>query len=188
MFRRLSQFSLSVLLCFAVVACGTTPATRAPEPQHVATAKRFLHSWGAGHVAMTAFKRQLEVRAKEQPGMAELVRRAFSNVTAEQFEDMAARVYARHLSHEHLHQLAQFSESRSGNRLFRVAIAGAMEGKKTDDMMSQFSADELTELMKFSQGDAFTAMSRALPAINRELAEEARVWGEATMRDYLKRQ
>jgi hypothetical protein len=185
---RFYRFLVSVLLCFMAVACATKSANQGPDPEHIAIAKRFLHSWGAGKLAMDALQRTLQERAKDQPGMVELMRRAFADVKVEDFEDMAAQVYARHLTRENLAELTRFSESRTGNRFFRVSIAGAMEGKKPDDLIRQFSADELTEVMKFFQSDAFKALTQALPTINRELGEEGRRRGEAIMRDYVKRQ
>jgi hypothetical protein len=186
MYYRLRQVLILVLLSFMVVACATKPA--APDAERVATAKRFLHSWGAGEMAMTVLRRTMEKKARKQPGMAELVQRAFSDVKGEEFEDMAARVYARHLSQEDLAALAEFTESPSGNHFFRVAVAGRLDGKSKSQMMRQLSADELTAAMRFARSDAFTAMKEELPAINREIAEEARKWGRARMQAYLDRQ
>lgn len=178
------------LLSFVIVACATTPAAWAPAPEHLAIAKRFLRSFGAGEIAMAGFQRKLEEETRNQPGMAELSRRAFGDIKAEDFEDLAARVYARHLTQQHLAELANFTEGRTGNRFFRVAIASELGDKpsKVEDMMRQFNADELTEIMKFVQSDSFAALQQALPTINRELGEEGRRLGEAAMREYIKRQ
>lgn len=185
---RLFRYLTLVLLCFMVAACATAPAPRPLDPKHVATAKRFLHSWGAGDLVMDGFRRALEEKSKEQPGMAELARRAFASFKVENAEDLVSRIYARHLSQDYLGELARFTESRTGNRFFRIVISGTLEGKKSDDILRQFNADELTEALKFSQNESFTALTQALPAINRELAEEGRRLGETTMREYIKRQ
>lgn len=187
MYRYLCRFLMSILFCFMATACATAPATNAPPSVHVVTAKRFVHSWGASDIAMAAFQHSLDNEAKSQPGMAELSRRVFANIKAEDFENIIARVYARHLTQDNLAKLTQFTESRTGNRFFRAAIAADKQGNKTD-IMSQFNADELTEIMKFSQSDAFAAMKQALPTINRELADEGRHMAETAMRDYIKKQ
>lgn len=190
MHYRYHQSLILVLLSFVIVACATTPAARAPAPEHLATAKRFLRSFDAGEIAMAGLQRQLEKDTKDQPGLAELSRRALADITAEDFENLAAQVYARHLTQQHLADLAQFTESRTGNRFFRGAIGDALEGKSNgvEDMMRQFNADELTEIIKFVQSEAFVALQQALPAINRELAEEGHKLGESAMQEYIKRQ
>lgn len=190
MYYRYYRSFIPVLLSVLIAACATAPAARAPAPEHLATAKRFLHSFGAGEIAMAGFRQKLEEETKDQPGLAELSRRAFSDIKPEDFEDLAARVYVRHLTQQHLAELANFTESPTGNRFFRGAISSKLEGKpsKVEDMMREFSADELTQIMKFVQSDAFIELQQALPAINRELAEEGQKLGETTMREYIKRQ
>ena len=179
----------SLLFTFILAACASTPASKAPEQDNLAVAKRFLHSWGAGEAGMAAFQKNLEQTYQEQPGLAELMQRAFADVTEQDFEDLAARVYVRHLNQEQLTELAQFTESPTGNRFFRMAVAGAMEGKPLtgDDMARQFNADELTEIVRFSQSDGFVALKQKMPTINRELGEEGRQMGETKMREYLER-
>jgi hypothetical protein len=190
MYHRFHRPLTFILLPFMIAACATTPTVRAPSPEHVATAKRFLAGFDAGELAMVGFRRKLEEEATKQPGMVELVRRAFADITAEDFEDLIARVYARNLSREHLAELARFTENPTGNRFFRMAIAGALEGKQlnAEDAMRQFNADELTEIMNFALSDAFAAMEQALPTINREIADEGHRFGEARLREYLKKQ
>lgn len=190
MYYRYHQSLILVLLSFVIVACATTPAARGPAPEHLATAQRFLRSFGAGEIAMAGLQRKLEEDTKDQPGLAELGRRALADIKAEDFENIAAQVYARHLTQQHLADLTRFTESRTGNRFFRGAVGDALEGKssKVEDMMRQFNADELTEILKFVQSEAFVALQQELPTINRELAEEGQKLGEATMREYIKRQ
>lgn len=189
MCSRLNRIVASLLISFFVVACASTPVSQDPDPQHLAVAKRFLHSWDAGDLALTAFHRNLEQTYKDQPGVAELVERAFSDVTKEDFENLAARVYVRHLNQQELSDLAQFTESPTGNRFFRMSVAGAIEGKPVngEDITRQFNADELVKIVQFSKSDAFAALKQALPSINRELGEEGRLMGEARMREYLER-
>jgi hypothetical protein len=178
-----------LLVSFVVAACAAAPVSRSPEQEHLAVAKRFLHSWGAGEAGMAAFQDKLAQTYQEQPGLAELMQRAFADVTEQDFEDLAARVYVRHLSQEELGQLAQFTESPTGNRFFRMSVASAMEGKPVtgEDIARQFNADELTEIVRFSRSDGFVALKQNMPAINRELGEEGRVLGETKMREYLER-
>jgi len=170
------------------VACATTPATHAPDSEHVANAQRFLHSWGAGEIALAGIESALEAKAKEQPDTAELCRRAFSNVQVEDLENMMARVYARHISKNNILELMKFSESDTGQRFFRAAITAAMEGQQNEDVIRQFNADELNAIIKFAQSDAFQAFTQAQPEINRELSEEGRKFGAAVMRDYKNQQ
>jgi len=141
---------------------------------------------------MTALKNKLQQESKNQPGMAEVMRRALGDFKAEEFEDLAAKVYARHLTQDHLAELAQFAESRTGQRFFQTAIAGAMKGLEEKaaaaEFMRQFNADEITDIMKFGQSKVFAALQLALPTINREMGEEGRRLGETKLREYLKRQ
>jgi hypothetical protein len=189
MCSRLNRIVAPLLISFFLAACASTPVSQGPDPEHLAVAKRFLHSWDAGDLALTVFHRNLEQTYKDQPGVAELVERAFSDVTEEDFENLAARVYVRHLNQEELAELARFTESPTGNRFFRMSVAGAVEGKAVngEDITRQFNADELAEIVRFSQSDAFVALKEALPTINRELGEEGRQMGEARMREYLER-
>jgi len=122
--------------------------------------------------------------------MADLSRRIFADTTAMDFEDLCARTYARHLTQEHLVDLARFTETKTGKRFFRIAIDNALGEKSTDakEMMRQLNVDELTEILRFSQSEALSAMNNALPAINRELAEEGKKWVQDKFREYLNQQ
>jgi hypothetical protein len=173
---------------------GATPleiqaATPAQGAEHLAVAKRFLKGFGAGEIAMNGLRTELEKQAKDQPGLAEMVRRAFVEVDEQDFEDLAARVYARHVSQDHLTSLAGFIESPAGGRFFKAAIEAATSGKPTDggEMTRQFSADELTEIMRFLQGDSFLALQKMLPTINQEMAQEGEKLGEQLLMEYLKK-
>lgn len=179
----------SLLLCFFIAACASTPASKSPEQQNFAIAKRFLHSWGAGEAGMAAFQKNLEETSQEQPGLAELMQRAFADITEEDFEDLAAKVYVRHLNQSQLTELAQFTESPTGNRFFRMSVTNAIDGKPVtgEDITREFNADELTEIVRFSKTDGFVALKEKMPIINRELGEEGRQLGETKMREYLER-
>lgn len=189
MCSRLHRVLAPVVFSFLVAACASTPVSQGPSPEHLDVAKRFLHSWDAGAVAMMGFQRELEQNAKDQPGLSELLGRVFADFTQDDFENLAAQVYVRHLSQEHLAALAQFTESPTGNRFFRMAIASAVEGKPVnrEDAMRQFNADELVEIVRFSKSEAFLALKEAQPSINRELAAEGRRLGEMKTREYLER-
>ena len=185
----LNRLIAPLLFTFIVAGCASTAVSQDPGAEHFAVAKRFLHSWGAGEIGMAAFQQNLEQASREQPGLAELMQQAFADITEQDFENLAARVYVRHLSQEELEELAQFTESPTGNRFFRMSVAGAMTGKAVsrEEITRQFNADELTEIVQFSQSDGFLALKQAMPTINRELGEEGRQLGETTMREYLER-
>jgi len=189
MYARSYRVLVSLLLSLFIAACAATPAPKSPEQQNLAVAKRFLHSWGAGEAGMAAFQKQLEQTYLDQPGLAEMMQRAFADVSEEDFENLAARVYVRHLNQEELTELAQFTESPTGNRFFRMSVASAMAGTPVtgEDMARQFNADELTEIVRFSKSDGFVALKKNMPTINRELGEEGRQMGETKMREYLER-
>jgi hypothetical protein len=172
------------------VAAAIKPSAE-PSAEHLAVARRFLHGFGAGEIAMKGLRTELEKQAKDQPGVAELVRRAFVDVDEEDFEILAAKVYARHMNQQHLSDLAGFIETKTGSRFFKVAIDGAMEGvlsgKPQDGAAAirEFNADELTEIMKFLQSDSFMALQKKLPTINQEMAQEGEKLGEALLMEYL---
>lgn len=187
MYSRSYRVLASLLITFILAACASAPAPKGPDQENLAVAKRFLHSWGAGEAGMAAFQQNLEQTYQDQPGLAELMQRAFADVTEEDFEDLAARVYVRHLSQQELTELAQFTESPTGNRFFRMSVASAQQGKPVtgEDIARQFNADELTEIVRFSKSDGFVALKQNMPTINRELEEEGRQLGETKMREYL---
>lgn len=189
MLSRLNRIVSPLILSFIIAACASTQVAQDPTPQHLAVAKRFLHSWDAGDVAMVAFQRTLQQNHQDQPGLVELMQRIFAEFKAEDFENLAARVYVRHLNQEHLAELARFTESPTGNRFFRMSVGAALEGRNMsgEDAMREFNADELLEIAKFSQSDAFLALKEALPTINRELGEEGRRFAEQTVREYMER-
>ena len=190
---RFHRFLVLVLLSFMVVACATTPVSQNPDSKHIATAKQFVQRMGIGELSLAMFRRQMEIEAKAQPDRAELARQAFTDIHAEDFEDMAARAYARHLTHRHLTELTTFSERQVGSRFFRMmhaVLIGIVENKpiEIEEMMRQFNDEEIAEITKFTQSEAFVAMKQAQPAINREMAEEGRQFGEAKLRAYLTQQ
>jgi hypothetical protein len=194
----------SLLLVFCVVGgCGgqpalrqattvpaavTTPVKPTSDSASVAAARRFLTSWGAGELIQIGFERAMEEQRNNQPGMAELAGRVFRELKTPELEDIAARVYARHMSLEQLTELAKFTETPLGERFFRVATAAALDSKNSDHpaIMRKFNADELTLILKFSQSDVFRALQAQLPAINSELKEEGSKFGAEKLREYLR--
>ena len=181
-----------ILFVFFAVSCATAPKSMKKEDEHLAAAKRFIHSMGAGEFAMIAMKQQMEMKSKDMPeSFKEVIHHALAEIKAEDFEDMAAQVYKRHLSRDHLIVLSEFAESPTGSRFFKTAFASVLEGKQGKqgkgpmDIMSQFNADETAQIMKFAMSDAFTAMRNVQQTINREMAEEGRKFGEGIIKAYL---
>ncbi len=119
--------------------------------------------------------------------MAEVLRRVFADVTPQDFEKIFAGIYARHLSTEHLNELASFAESRTGQLFFRASFQQTLQGKNSNnsDIMRLFNADEILEIARFSHGEAATALSRELPAINKEIGDASRQMGEDAVKRYL---
>ena len=205
------RLPLVAMVSFVFSACTTTQAPESkPIPskplsatsvsppvltgsnrEQIAIARRFVHSWDAGGLVQIGFQQKMESeKLNGSPGMTELVQRVFADVKVEEFEDLVAQVYARHLDRATLQALVSFSESPLGNRYFRGAIAAALAKEKShsnNELLKQFSADELTQILKFSQSDAFIAFGKALPTINQELGEAGRKLGETKMREYLKK-
>lgn len=206
-----SKFTFTGLILLLMVGCSSVPnvqkpadntaqiekdtayitsITKAPETEHLITAKRFLHGFNAGEIALNALRKEQDRQAVAQPGVTELTRRAFADLDAEKFENLAARVYARHLTQKQLLDLANFIESDAGGRFFNQSIKMGLEGKSTNatDMMKQFNANELIQIMKFAQSETFMSMTQKLPTINAELKVEAGLLGEAIMRKYIQSQ
>lgn len=202
------KFTFTGLFLLLIAACSTVPTaqspannlaqmekdtayitsiTKAPETEHLVTAKRFLHGFNAGEIALNALRKEQDRQAVAQPGMTELGRRAFAEIDAEKLENLAARVYARHLAQKQLLDLANFIESDAGGRFFNQSVKMGLEGKSTNaaDMMKQFKADELIQIMKFAQSETFVSLAQKLPTINAELKVEAGLLGQAIMRKYL---
>jgi len=187
------RFNFSViflLVLFVASGCATAPTVQVLDPTHVATAKRFLQNIGAGELAMTSFKRELEKKSEEQPGMTGLLQRAFVDIDKNYFEDLIAETYSRHVTHKDLIEIAQFSESPTIKRFFNVVFEGVLSGEPVsgENIMSQFNADELTEIMKLSMSESFIRMKESLPEINREMSQLSRKLGGDIVREYIKTQ
>lgn len=184
------KFLVLFLFTWVITACATASKLSSPSPEHTEAAKQFLHNLGLGEHALATLRQTIGDTAKKQPGLAEVMRRAFEELGSDDFEDLGAQVYARHLRHEHLTELVRFSESSTGIRFFKTVIASVLGGERAtkEDLMRQFNADELTEIMRFAQSDASAALNRQLPSINQELAVESRRLGEAKIREYLHNQ
>ncbi len=185
---RLSSPFILLLLLFIISACATKQPSL--DSEHVSTAKRFLHNINAGEMGLAGLQKGINKNAAEQPGMAELAQRATANITVEDFEELAAKVYSQNLSHEHLSELANFSEMPSISKFFRLIFADIKSDTVPDQqaIMRQFNADELTDIFKFTQSDGYKTLNQSLPKINRELAEAGKKMGEVAMREYLEQQ
>lgn len=151
-------------------------------------AKRFLSSIKTGDLMFNAFNKEIEKSSVSNPGMVEVVHRAFANIKPDDFENIAAKVYTRHMSKPALEDMKNFTEGPVGGRFFRSVFAYIADAKPVDNeaVMRQFNADEITSLLKFTQGDSFTELQKKLPTINQEMSEEGRKFGEAVIKHYLK--
>ncbi len=187
MYQHFHRFLILAVLSFAVTACVTAPGK--PDAGHLAVAKRFLHNIDAGEWALLSIRLKIDEDSKNQPGMAELTRRAFADLTPGEIEDMISEIYARHVTREHLLELAQFAETKTGKRFFRIGFISVLNNthQNTEEVMRQFNADELSEILRFSQSEAALALTRQLPTINEEVSEAARKMGEDRMREYIKK-
>lgn len=199
---RLRLSAVFMLVLFFVVGCETTHYAPQPvpqqsqqrlnqqDPQHVATAKRFLNNIGAGQVMLDVTLAEFDSMALKQPGLADLAQRSFADVTVDDFEMMAAPVYARHLSHENLAELEQLTQKPELKRFFATVFSAHRSEMPFDEeaLMQQFNADELIGIMKFSMSESFQNMHKMAPKINHDLARAAAAFGEATMRDYVSQQ
>jgi hypothetical protein len=212
-----ARFALPLLLTltFGIIGCTVTPTpqqttpgsaqpqsgasadakyiaeiTAAPGSEHAAMAKRFLHSFDAGGLAMKGLEKELNRQAETQPSMAELTKRALIDIDADDFENLAARVYVRYLNQPQMAELAKFAESEVGGRFMRVSVAQATSGKKVDpqEIMNQFNADQLLFIMKFIQSEPFVAFQQKINIINEDLKKEGEKLGMATMNEYIRKQ
>ena len=199
---------LSLLLLCLIAGCSGTPVTpnatqanatppsvaatpKAPAAKNAtfAAAQRFMNGLGAGELIQTVMRREMEKTAKDQPGITELIKRVFADTSTSEFADLAAGVYARHLNQADLEGLATFSETPAGSRFFKSAMGTMLAGEKLDSnvLMRQLNADDLTEIVKFSQSPEFASMQAKLPLINKEMREEGRKFGDRKLQEYMKR-
>ena len=187
--RRLLQL-FAVLAILAMLGCSTPPPASGPNPEHVATSLRFIQNIGGGDMAYEAFLSGLEDLETEQPGMAALAERAFAGTTADDFARIAAPIYARHLSHEHLAELERYTRSPAIQRFFSLIYMSVKAGEAANEreLMKQFSADELTEIIKFSRSPSVAAMKQSQPQINREFYKAGREWAEVRFNEYMDQQ
>ena len=192
MYYRFFKFLAIIIVFSMVMACATTPKVKESDSDHIAAAKRFLNAFEMDKLAMIGIKRAMETESKKNPeSVVEFTQRVMSDIKAEDFIDMIAQIYARHLSQRHLTKLARFGESPTGKHFIRMTIAGFLEDDETktaNEVMSQFNADELTEIAKFATSPAFKAVQMAQPKINQELSEVGRQLGQEKLREYLEKQ
>lgn len=179
-----------VLLALMLLGGCTRALTPQPSAEHLATSTRFVHNINGGHMAYEGFRRAIERMDSEQPGMAELVARAFADTSPSEFEALVGSVYARHLSHEHLRELESYTQRPALRRFFNVLYMNVKSGEPYADkeMMRLFSADELTEIIKFSRSPSVTAMNQAQPQIRADLEKAGEKWAETRFMEYLDRQ
>lgn len=185
----LIRLPMVVLLSLTMLACATIP--KAPDPQRLKAANVFVHSLDLGAVAMIALKRELETqKTNTSEAMTAIVQEALADVKAEDFERLIANIYASRLSLNTLQELSEYVSKPAGQKIFKIGIANALEGKPEGaekELIKQLNIVELTELMKFSQSKAFAELQRELPSINQELAEAGRRLGERKLKEYLKK-
>lgn len=181
---------LMILALLVLAGCAAQPVVKVPSAEQEATAQRFLNQVGVGELAIRGYRDELQRMAREQPGMAELVERVFADFKPRRFEQMAATVYARHLSLEHLSELEQYSRRPAIKRFFAVIFEAIASGEPVDNqaLMRQFNADELTEIMRFSSSESVTALKQVQAQINQELSEASRQYAEAAFARYMKQQ
>ena len=184
-------FMVLILLSSLLTSCTTTQVKRGPDQEHIDAAKRFLRAINVEKMAMIALKRAMESGSKEYPeSLVEVFRRAISDDKAEDYMDVIARIYVHHLDKKQLIELARFAESPTGQRFFQVVIDKAVEEDQNNaqnKILSRFSEDELTEILKFASSDAFKAMNKAQPEIQREMSEAAPKFFQDKMREYLEK-
>jgi hypothetical protein len=184
------RFIALILLSFIILACVTSQVSKTPDSEHINNAKRHLRSRGAYELFMVAIERKIESMNKVQPGgNVEFLRRVFSEITEEEFEEFYAAAYVRYLSEKHLAEIVLFSESDTGKRFFQLLHARKIKNQSTmtKDDIRQFNADEITEITKFSLSDAGAAMKQAGSAINHDIEAAGNHFVEAKIREYLKR-
>ena len=202
------NFFLCLLASCLLTNCATAPeANKRPStpvsktvpavteyPRYIApgqidpNAKRFLKSIKTGEFIYNGFTKEMKKIAANNPSLTEVVNRAFANITSDDFENIAAKVYTRHLSKPTLEELMNFTEGPVGGRFFRSIFTYIAESKPIDNdaVMRQFNADELTTLLKFTQSNAFVEMQSKLPTINKEMSEEGQRFSEAVIKFYVK--
>lgn len=172
-----------------ISACTTNPVNETKENSaQFLVAKQFIHNIGAGEMGLIAVKQMINDMYEKEPNAAEFTQRIFGDVSTDDFDNIIANVYQRHLSYEDLHKLAQDSDNPVISKYFALAFEQVLIKKqnlKPNNLMNQFTADELTVLLRFLKGDNFQRLGAALPEINRELKEEGRKFGEQKLNDYL---
>lgn len=208
--KQLYRFVVLTLLLSAVSACSTAPGTQPPSPgtvaqfpspapslapnvdnpspAHLNAAKAFLSNIGAGEMIMLGYQIGLEQLAEEQPGLAELTERALSDVTPQDFLNVAAPAYSRYLSEEQLKELTRLSDNPSISELFSAVALEELHGREfsAEELTKDLSADQLTEILRFSVSDSALAMKEVLPQINRDLEMQVEAFVEGKLTRYIK--
>ncbi len=186
------SFSILALLLgvFFISGCTTTPIATAENNKELAAARHFLHNVGIGDLAMNFFLRTQEQIANEQPNIASITKEAFANVNSKDFEGLISEVYAKHLSHKDLKEMASITEDPAIQKFFKIIFDKLLSGEKIDnkELIGKLSTSELTAVLKMSTNESFLQMKKALPTINKELAQKGEAWGEEVLANYLKNQ
>ena len=211
MYVKVRWSALLMLVLLFVVGCETAPprpqaATPLPQaappqqqtlprqnqqsPEHVAAATRFLNNIGVGQALLETMKSDMELEAINQPGLAEVAQRSLANVTADDYELIAARVYARHVSMDDLLELDRLTQKPEIKQFFDMAFSAHKTGIPMDEAesMRHFNADEIIEIMKLSMSESFNNMNKIKPKIDRDLARALDAFHEAAIRDYVSQQ
>lgn len=205
MFSRNVNILAGLMVVVFLSGCGSTPTTNV-KPATTAnnreapvvftqediarqgTAKRFLHNIGAGDLMVASFEATMEEQARKQPELAELLNRAFADLSQDDFESAASEVYARHMTHKDLVEIADLSEKDSIKKFFKEIFDGVLTGKPVDQnaLIQKFSAEELTDIMELSLSESFLKLKKVLPTINKELKVAGKKLGEKTLKEYIK--
>ncbi len=174
----------------SVTTQANTTNMAEPLPHSVLAAKRFMSNAGAGNLAMFALQKEMNKLSVEQPGLAELTRRAFADVKQEDLDLFLAKIYARHMSFEDLNKLAESSEKDSIKRFFHYIFDSLKQEQKFSkaDFTKQFNADELTEIIKFSQTDSFRTFTEVSSQIKEEIRTSSYALGQKLLQDYIDKQ
>ncbi|MDH5435026.1 MAG: hypothetical protein OEY19_13865 [Gammaproteobacteria bacterium] len=184
-------FIILILGFLSLSGCQTLQVEPKPDNDipKITIAKRFLANIGAGKLVLEGFTRAIESGAKQKSGLAELVKRTFTDIDEEFLLDMTAKVYSKHLKIEDIKELADYSENPTIQKFFKITYTNRSNAEKSDDsFMKHFNADELTELLLFSESKGFQSLSKALRAINVDLMIEGKNLGEEKLREYLQKQ
>lgn len=183
---KIHLLSYITFIALAFTACTSTdvvdkptPQVDKPTPQYVA-AEEFLNNIGAGQLFLAAIKKETTEAAKKHPQNATTIEDIFSSVTSDDFIELAADIYTRHLSEDALIELAQETQKPTIQKLFAIVFKGLLKEEEFDNkkILAQFDRSETLELIQFSKTDSFVSLKKVLPNINAELEQAGKKLGE----------